>query len=164
MTARDPKVILDACCGGRCCWFDKAHPAALYVDIREAAHGHISIRPNHTVKPDQLADFRALPYKAGRFKLVLWDPPHLFKRNGKEGIMQKKYGSLDRKTWADDIRLGFKECMRVLKRHGVLIFKWNENEVPLDLVLKLFPKRPLFGHTTDRKGATHWLCFMKGVP
>lgn len=28
------KIILDACCGGRCFWFDKQHERALFIDIR----------------------------------------------------------------------------------------------------------------------------------
>lgn len=157
------KLILDACCGGRMCWFDKSNPAALFVDIRRAPKGHIEIRPNHDVSPDEVVDFRSMPYSDKSFKLVLFDPPHMAVRNGRTGYMAKKYGSLNRETWQDDLAAGFSECWRVLDDFGTLIFKWSSSEIPLKDVLGCFSQRPLFGHTTNRKETTHWLCFMKGI-
>lgn len=75
--------------------------------------------------------------------------------------MAKKYGKLNRKTWRDDLRKGFAECFRVLKPDGVLIFKWNEYEIPVAEVLKLTPYTPLFGHKSGKAAKTHWLTFMK---
>jgi hypothetical protein len=141
-------------------WFDKAHDHVLYVDKRAAAKGHISLRPNHEVKPDEIVDFRSMPYDDQSFKMVVFDPPHILARKS-DGIMAKRYGSLDRETWRDDLRAGFTECWRVLETFGVLIFKWSSAEVPLKEVLECFPKRPLFGHPTNSKASTHWLCFMK---
>ena len=137
------KLILDASCGGRMIWFDKHHPAALYVDIREAPEGVVKERPKFHVKPDMIADFRALPFKDASFKLVVWDPPHLISLK-ETSMMRKKYGTLNKDTWRSDLELGFKECYRVLEDHGVLIFKWSEpkndnRSVPLLEVLKLFP-------------------------
>ena len=43
------KFILDACCGGRCFWFNKEHPNTLYVDIRKEGKGFIEARPNFEV-------------------------------------------------------------------------------------------------------------------
>ena len=159
----EQKPVLDACCGGRMCWFDKAHPLVLYVDIRTASKGHISLRPNHEIAPDDVQDFRNLPYDNERFSLVLFDPPHMLKRNGSEGVLAKKYGSLDRSSWRDDLTGGFNECWRVLRPNGVLIFKWSSSEIALREVLKCFPTSPLFGHTTGSKSSTHWLCFFKEV-
>lgn len=51
--------------------------------------------------------------------------------------------------------------MRVLKPNGVLIFKWNEVEVPISKILHLFGKQPLFGHSSGKRMNTHWVCFMK---
>lgn len=51
--------------------------------------------------------------------------------------------------------------MRVLKPNGILIFKWNEVEIPLNEILKLFNKEPLFGHPSGKRMNTHWVCFMK---
>lgn len=93
------------------------------------------------------------------FALVVFDPPHLVKRNGKTGWMQTKYGSLDGKTWRDDLRSGFAECFRVLKTGGTLVFKWSEAEVCVNDVAALAPVAPLFGQRTAR--LTHWLVFLK---
>jgi SAM-dependent methyltransferase len=45
--------------------------------------------------------------------------------------MGKKYGRLNKETWRDDLRAGFAEAFRVLRPHGVLIFKWNETQIPV---------------------------------
>ena len=29
------KVVLDACCGSRMCWYDPENPAAVFMDNRE---------------------------------------------------------------------------------------------------------------------------------
>lgn len=50
--------------------------------------------------------------------------------------------------------------MRVLKKNGTLIFKWNEDQVPLSEVLEAIDYEPLFG---NRRSKTHWLVFMKGT-
>lgn len=154
------KLILDACCGGRMCWFDKAHKNALYIDHREAAKGHVELRPNHEVCPDKIVDFREMPFADNSFKLILFDPPHMLLRNGKEGLMAKKYGFL-RSGWKEDLSKGFSECWRVLDDYGTMIFKWSSSEIKLKEVLLCFNQQPLFGHTTTRSGTTHWLTFMK---
>lgn len=59
------------------------------------------------------------------------------------------------------IRAGFAECFRVLRPEGVLVFKWNEIEVPLREVLALTPERPLYGHRTGKQAKTHWVAFLK---
>ena len=53
---------------------------------------------------------------------------------------------------------GFDECMRVLEPDGVLVFKWNEDQIKLNDVLKEFVKKPLLG---DQRGKTRWILFMK---
>ena len=63
--------------------------------------------------------------------------------------------------WQEILQKGFQECMRVLKPNGVLIFKWNEVEVPISKILHLFGKQPLFGHASGKRMNTHWVCFMK---
>ena len=72
-----------------------------------------------------------------------------------------KYGKLSN-NWRDDLRKGFAECWRVLEDGGILVFKWNETQVPIREVLALAPAEPLFGHLSGRKGLTHWLVFVKG--
>ena len=57
------------------------------------------------------------------------------------------------------------ECFRVLEDGGVLIFKWNENQIPVKEILALTDQQPLFGHTTMKhkrnQTQTHWFTFMK---
>ena len=74
--------------------------------------------------------------------------------------MAAKYGKLG-PDWRDDLRAGFAECFRVLRPHGVLVFKWNETQVKVREVLALTPESPLFGNTSGRKAGTHWIVFMK---
>lgn len=155
----DPKFILDACCSGRMFWFNKNHPNVIYADIRKEAPGICKERPNFEVNPDVLMDFRKMNFPDKRFKLVVWDPPHL-KTLGPNGILAKKYGKLNEK-WEDDLAAGFKECWRVLEDFGVLIFKWNEFEFKTKAVLELFEEVPLFGHTIKSRSKTKWMCFMK---
>lgn len=45
--------------------------------------------------------------------------------------------------------------------HDVLIFKWNETQVPLRDILACTDHQPLFGHRVGRLNRTHWLTFMK---
>jgi SAM-dependent methyltransferase len=156
--------ILDACCGARMFWFDKNHPDALYVDARRVERQVIWSNGEESrefeVNPDVQMDFRALDLPDDHFHLVVFDPPHLHKRNGKTGWMHKKYGSLG-PSWNADLSAGFAECFRVLRPNGTLVFKWSSIEIPLREVLTCSPVRPLFGHKTGRHGTTHWLCFMK---
>lgn len=148
------KKILDACCGSRMFWFDKQHPNACYMDNRELEETLCDGR-KLVVKPDIVADFRDMPFPDNSFYLVIFDPPHL-KRAG-NGWQAQKYGVLG-DNWQDDIRRGFKECMRVLKPNGTLIFKWNEEQIRLVDILAIIDNRPLIG---NRRAKTHWLVFMK---
>lgn len=154
------KLILDACCGGRMFWFNHNHPNVVYQDIRVENKGCISVQPNFEVAPNVIGDFREMPYNDKTFKLVVFDPPHLMSL-GEKSWMRKKYGVLNRKTWRDDLKKGFSECWRVLDDYGVLVFKWNETEVSVKDVLKLFNVPPLFGHPTAKHGKTKWMVFMK---
>ena len=160
MIGANDKVILDACCGGRCFWFDKKEPHTLFIDNRVREMGHDNHRKNHCIKPDLVADFRKMPFEDKRFKMVVFDPPHII---GKPDAyrMLKKYGWLNKETWETDIKLGFDECMRVLDDYGVLIFKWNETSIKRKKILEVIGKDVLFGHNTRSKNKTHWFCFMK---
>jgi ubiquinone/menaquinone biosynthesis C-methylase UbiE len=74
--------------------------------------------------------------------------------------MAKKYGRLG-KNWEEDIRKGFKEAFRVLEPEGVLIFKWNEDQIPVKKILGLTTEKPLFGHRSGKASKTHWISFIK---
>lgn len=147
--------ILDACCGSRMFWFDKKNEDVVYMDIRELSDTLCDGRTLE-VKPDVVADFRNMPFDDESFYLVVFDPPHLLKA-GEDSWLAKKYGKLD-EIWQFDIKQGFNECMRVLKKNGTLIFKWNEDQIELKEILGVIDYNPLFG---NRRSKTHWLVFMK---
>ena len=159
--------VLDACCGGRMMWFNKDDERCLYADQREAELkiNHLPSqvgRASKKVQPDQVHDFRNMPYEDESFYHVVFDPPHV--RNiSLKSVVGFSYGSLDKETWEEDLTKGFAECFRVLKKNGTLIFKWNEVDIPLKEVLKLTPEKPLYGHRSGKKANTHWVSFMKNV-
>lgn len=111
-----------------------------------------------SILPDKVMDFRKLDLPAKSFNLVVFDPPHLF--TGRKSYFAQIYGSLE-DTWQEDLQQGFSECFRVLKKNGVLIFKWNESDIPLREILALTPVEPLFGHRSGKASKTHWVTFMK---
>lgn len=159
------KLILDASCGGRMMWFNKKHPNAIYIDNRKLGKGIFSTHPNFEVAPDILMDFRKMKFKDNSFSLVVWDPPHMLSLT-KNSYMAKKYGILNKETYKKDLQLGFKECLRVLKKNGILVFKWSEAEssrkrsISAYDVIRFFEVQPLFGSRSG-KGNTHWFCYMK---
>ncbi len=140
------------------CWFDRDNPDAVFMDIRQE---YTTLCDGRTleVMPDVVGDFRDMPFKANSFRLVLFDPPHLL-HLGKSSWLAKKYGRLF-PTWEDDIKQGFDECMRVLKPNGVLIFKWNEQQITTDKIIEVIGRKPLFGHTSGKGQHTIWMCFIK---
>lgn len=151
------KEILDACCGSRMFYFDKENPNVLFADIRDEEHILCDGR-ELKIHPDVICDFRNMPFKNEQFKLVVFDPPHLNKL-GKTSWMGKKYGVLN-ETWEQDIKLGFSECFRVLQKGGLLIFKWNEIQIPVSKILSLTDKQPLLGHKSGKMSNTHWITFI----
>lgn len=149
------KLILDACCGGRMFWYDKECPHALYIDKRRCTE-QIQDGRSIRIAPDLVADFTCLPFEDETFNLVVFDPPHL-KRAGESSWLAKKYGVLP-EDWKGCIRKGFSECFRVLKKNGVLVFKWSCCQIPFYEAVELAPVPPLLG---DKKGKTRWTVFMK---
>lgn len=164
ITEKTTPVVLDACCGSRMFWFDRADPRAVFVDKRREAHqltdssskgGSRSL----VIEPDVQANFTALPFENESFALVVFDPPHLI-RNGKKSWLAKKYGKLEGE-WREELRKGFAECFRVLKPEGTLVFKWNENDVPVSQILALTPEQPLIGNRCGKSAKSHWIVFIK---
>jgi len=158
--------ILDATCGGRSILLpgQKEHDQTLYVDNRELESTGQEGR-TYSVQPDEIQDFRDLEYADEQFDLVVFDPPHVIRPNGQEdlkGYVTKAYGALHAETWRRDLRLGFKELFRTLKTGGVLVFKFADNAVDFDEVLKLAPEEPLFGTTSKKNNVeTRWFVFYK---
>lgn len=153
------KIILDMCCGSRMFWLNKCDSRAVFTDIRCEEHELCDGR-RLVIRPDFIADFRALPFADNTFPVVVFDPPHL-ERVGEAAWMSKKYGRLNKKTWRSDLRAGFKEAFRVLRPHGVLIFKWNETQIPVSQVLALTDVQPIIGQRTGKNDKTHWISFVK---
>lgn len=155
-------MILDMTCGARMMWHNKNHPDAVYCDIRRGTET-LSDGRTVTIQPDQIVDFRQLPFPDEMFTLVNFDPPHLTRAGG-ESWLAKKYGVLF-PTWEEDIKAGFEEAFRVLKPEGVLTLKWCSEHIPLGRVLELSPHPPLYGTRQGRKGATTFTVFQKpGTP
>jgi len=155
-----PREILDACCGGRMWWWDKAHPLAVYMDERIAPPGSRPDRPRWEIKPNLLGDFRAMPFEDEAFRLVLFDPPHEVRPGGIAGKVRMQYGSLRPETEEDDLRRGFSECWRVLARGGTLVFKWSGKAAR---VTPFFPAQPVVGTRWAKGDATRWFIFYKPV-
>jgi hypothetical protein len=140
-------------------WFDKHNPLVTFMDNRifeDTLCDGRSLR----VKPDVVGDFRNIPFSDESFNLVVFDPPHLLKV-GENSWLAKKYGKLDADSWKEDITKGFSECFRVLKKDGVLVFKWSETDITVSDILKLTPQKPLIGHKSGRLNKTHWILFVK---
>lgn len=151
--------ILDACCGSKMFWYDRNNEHTCYVDCRKADETLCDGR-RLEVKPDVLADFRDMPFPDNAFNLVVFDPPHLY-RAGANSWLAKKYGVLPPEfEWQEYLKAGFTECYRVLRPFGVLLFKWNSDQIPFAEVIKLAPEKPLLG---DRTGKTRWTVFVKGA-
>lgn len=159
------KRVLDVCCGPRMMWFDPDDPRAVFMDRREETvkydRGPGSRgRRDKVIAPDVLADFTDIPFPDESFDLVVFDPPHLTTKHGTTGKLSQTYGVLF-PGWEEMLAGGFKECFRVLRGGGTLIFKWCEAEVPFDRVIKLTDEKPLFGHRSGKKANTHWVAFIK---
>lgn len=158
--------VLDPCCGSRMWWFDKSNAAAIFGDrrrevltVKDTSHGRTNGERVLRIDPDIEMDFRKMPFRDCQFHLVAFDPPHLA-RAGDKSWMAAKYGKLG-PSWREDLSAGFRECFRVLKPFGVLVFKWNETHIKLSEILPLSPIPPLFGNTSGKRAGTHWIVFMK---
>nr|DAR41445.1 MAG TPA: Methyltransferase domain [Caudoviricetes sp.] len=156
MTDKLPPA-LDVACGARSFYFDKDDERVLKCDAHPR---HLTLCDGRTldVSPDIVADFRELPYPDKSFSLVIFDPPHL---DVGAGWQVDKYGKLSHDSWREDLDKGFRECLRVLKPYGVLVFKWYEYHIPLKDVLKLCPAKPIIGNRRPKASKTHWVLFMR---
>lgn len=156
------KIILDATCGARTMWFDKQNPYTVFFDKRCEHYEELwKGSPGSTIDiaPDVVGDFTHMPFEDNSFALVVFDPPHLTRAKETSWLV-KKYGKLDQ-NWPQMLHDGFKECMRVLKPEGTLIFKWSEHDIPAAEVWNAIGQKPLFGHRSGKKQKTFWACFMK---
>ena len=136
-------------------------PFVLYGDIRDESYVQCDGRILE-VHPEQKMDVTQLPFPDDSFALVVFDPPHL-KYAGERSYMRQSYGVLPEGDPLAFLQRSFRECWRVLRHEGTLIFKWNDNQVPLHVVLSVFGQRPLFGNRKPggKKGETFWMVFFK---
>lgn len=139
-------------------WYDKQDERAHFNDIRRERHVLCDGR-GLIIEPDTQYDFTNMPFDNGQFLHVVFDPPHL-KNVGDEAYMAKKYGKLSG-DWEGMIKRGFEECFRVLSKGGTLIFKWNEDQIPVSKILSLTDQKPLYGHRSGKASKTHWVAFIK---
>lgn len=139
--------ILDLSAGNRAIWFNKSHPDCLYIDKRKS------------VRPDLIADTRALPKLPHRYSLLVFDPPHM--NCGRKSNMSKVYGYHTTRTILDTIAKTGSQAYQVSKPNALMAFKWNDHDIPLSRALNLMLPfwEPLFGHLTkDGPGSkTYWV-------
>lgn len=157
--------VLDVCCGARMFWFDKSDRRALFVDKRSGAFTYKNGERQRDyliwVNPDVIADFTALPFPNETFPMVVFDPPHFKASTSDEkSYTTKKYGRLP-PDWRDMLAAGFRECFRVLKQDGALIFKWCEYDIPVAEIVACSPVKPLFGNRYGKAALSHWIVFIK---
>ena len=151
--------ILDVCCGSKMFWYDKQEPHTTYMDIRKAVYTAMDRGTERKIEiaPDIQANWKNIPFDDCTFDLVVFDPPHLV-RAGKTSWLAKKYGTIDLMGWPNEFNKAFQEIMRVLKPTGTMLFKWNEDQIPIKEVLKAFGQQPILG---DMKSKTKWSVFIK---
>ena len=130
----------------QCAEYAKADREGRYIVMRDAEQAGVKA-------------YVSWPRLTRSFALVVFDPPHL-RRIGENAWLRKKYGQLG-ENWREMLHDGFRECMRVLKPDGVLIFKWEETQIQAADVWAAIGERPLFGHHSGKKSQTFWGCFMK---
>ncbi len=123
-------MILDVTASFRAMYKDKQDPGTLFIDCRRS------------VKPDIVAAWAFLPIKSGVVDGGVIDPPHmLYVSKGKPmGFnFAEKYGVLNRLTWKADLKAAYLELMRVIVPGGLLLVKWNDNQVSLKRFLACIP-------------------------
>lgn len=159
------KLILDATCGTRGIWFQKNEPHTLYCDERrvhyESDYGTNKSHRVIDVQPDMEIDFTNMPFADNSFSLVIIDPPHLVGLNDSAWLKKQYCGYATKEEALEQVGKAVRECMRVLKPNGVLVFKWSELRISTREVIDAIGAEPLFGHRSGKKMNTHWMCFMK---
>ena len=89
------KYILDACCSVKAMWYNKNHPNAVYIDIREEEKGFNQHEKNLEVKPDYHSALREkakLLSKLGRKQEALDLLNDLVVRFPKDDLLQIERG------------------------------------------------------------------------
>ena len=175
MEVKPDAVILDPTAGNRGIWKRKDSKHVLFIDVE----------PDLTVKPDMFIDCRDTGFPAGRFRQIMFDPPHRYGHTKNTGVHQTPsrelqmekwgntgayYGFDKYKTKADLMRFisdSQREFYRILEPQGILMMKWAEIHASLEDVLNLFVNwRELMrfevAYRGEVRGArTWWVMLMK---
>ena len=85
------KRVIDVACGSKMFWFDKNNPDVEFCDNRTVPYHKYYPNRYIEINPDTVCDFTSLPFEDGKFKLVVFDPPHLT-RVGDTSWTALKYG------------------------------------------------------------------------
>jgi len=160
--------ILDATASNRSIWYQKNNPFTIFLDKRcgkeytQTTESNFDNKRIIRIFPNVRGIWQHLPFKENSFDMIVFDPPHLFKDEGKKlSLMSIRYGIFYNHSWKQELTSGLNELFRVLKPLGIFILKWNETDVAIEEVLKLFPYKPLFGSRVGQKNQTHWITFIK---
>lgn len=116
---------------------------------------------NWIVAPDVIADYTSLPFMDNCFDMILFDPPHLVRKELPPSWFRTKYGGMTEANYKNNLTMGFRELFRVLKPMGTFILKWADIDKKLKEILKLVPYKPLFGTRTGQQNNSHWVLFIK---
>jgi len=145
--------ILDATCGLRKMWYDEHSPGVVYVDLRPE------------VNPDIICDSGQLPFRRRCFDLIVFDPPHC--NIGASSKMSERYGHFTTVEIKWLVHRAFHDFARVLKKDGLVLFKWADRSIKLHTVLDLIVGEftPLFGQLVSTRvkhpSMTYWVTLVR---
>jgi len=170
-------MILDATAGNRTMWQTKKAEDIIYIDIEKQLK----------IKPTIFADNTNTPFLSEIFDTIFYDPPHIIGKDdsdllgiGKLRLKELKatehrlhtyYGLCYVQTVNDMIKMLYhaqKEFKRILKQDGLLWLKWNEVNMPLKRIIRIFTDWTVLmeinvtdpTHTMG-KAQTYWICLTK---
>jgi len=119
----------------------------------------------YKINPDVVSEWKNAPWPDNYFDLIVFDPPHIVvnNRDKKFSGMEIEYGRLYKDNFKIVLNNGIKKLFNILKPEGIFVFKWCEDSIKIEEILKLFPYKPLFGSNTKSKGhtANFWILFIK---
>jgi len=134
-------------------WYDQYHPGVVYVDLRPE------------VRPDILCDSGQLPFRRRCFDLIVFDPPH--HNIGANADMVKRYGHFTNAEIKWFVLRAFHDFARVLKKDGLILFKWSDHTTKLTTILGFICGEftPLFGQLGSTRvkhpSMTYWVTLVK---
>lgn len=114
------------------------------------------------MKPDIVADSRALPFAPDTFDIILFDPPFSFHKPTSLGNQEYRrfYVTYGLDLYTSRIELGnyiqetFREVARVMRQDGFCLLKWSESRIKLDFPLSLLGE--LYEYKRWQRPSKHW--------